>query len=156
MIARLRQRNDITACVRLLASVHATDGYPTRWPADSSSWLTPDTLLGHIALCGVRGDSAASGWAVASGLPPERMAEVARLFVAPDARGQGIGATLLETARSEADSRGLRPVLKVLERDRSAIALYERLGWRRVATIRAPWVVARDNEALLHFYLAPE
>jgi GNAT superfamily N-acetyltransferase len=167
-VVRLRQQGDIAACVRLLASVHATDGYPTRWPADPAAWLSPgrllaawvverrEILLGHIALCGAVGDTGAPVWTAATGLPPERIAEVARLFIAPDARGQGFGATLLETACAEARRLGFRPTLKVLDHDRAAIALYERLGWRRVASARMPWAVPRDDEALLHYYVAPD
>lgn len=168
MIVRLRQQDDMVACVRALADVHAADGYPTRWPADPLVWLTPENLLaawvvedagmllGHIALCGAEGDTGAPVWSAASGLPAERIAEVARLFVAPGARGQRLGAMLLEAACAEAHRRDLRPALKVLEHDQAAIALYERMGWRRVATVRMPWEVASDAEALLHYYIGPE
>jgi len=168
MIVRLRQQGDMAACVRALADVHAADGYPTRWPADPLAWLAPDNLLaawvaedadmllGHIALCGAEGDTGAPVWSAASGVPAERIAEVARLFVAPGARGRGLGALLMEAACAEARRRGLRPALKVLEHDQAAIALYERMGWRHVATIRMPWEVARDAEALLHHYIGPE
>jgi hypothetical protein len=38
---RLRQHTDVARCV----GVHAADGYPLRWPADSPAWLTPMNLL---------------------------------------------------------------------------------------------------------------
>lgn len=168
MIVRLRQQGDIAACVQSLARVHATDGYPTRWPADPSAWLTPRNLLVawvveeerallcHVALCGAEDDMGAPTWSAACDCPAELIAEVGRLFVAPDARGRGLGAALLETACAEACRRGLWPALKVLEHDQAAIALYERVGWRRVASTRMPWAVAHESEALLHYYIAPD
>ncbi len=161
---RARRDDEIDACVALLADVHAADGYPLHWPADASRWLTPDsllaawvaedeqTVLGHVALCGAVGDAAAPLWA----LPPERLAVVAKLFVASRARGRGLGAALLATARAAARSRGLRPALEVLDHDRGALALYERTGWRRVASAPAPWASADGGQAWLHYYLAPD
>lgn len=171
----VRREHDLAACIRALVEVHATDQYPTRWPADPAAWLSPAPFLaawvarvtrrsadacGHIALSGVvdgAGDDAGGApWLVDSGLPAARLAEVGRLFVAPDARGLGLGARLLEAACAEARRRGLRPALKVLDHDRAAMALYDRAGWRRVATVETPWVVADPSMALLHYYLGPE
>jgi ribosomal protein S18 acetylase RimI-like enzyme len=85
---------------------------------------------------------------------------VARLFVAPSARGRGGGATLLAHACAEAGRRGLRPVLEVLAHNQGAIALYERTGWRQVGSVEAPWARTSgrlsDDQALLRYYLAPE
>jgi GNAT superfamily N-acetyltransferase len=152
----------------LLAAVHAADGYPLHWPANPHQWLAPErllaawvaeggqTVLGHVALCGAAGDAAAPLWSASSGLPPEQLAVVAKLFVAPGTRGRGLGAALLATACAEACSRGLRPALDVLDHDRGAIALYERTGWQRVASAPAPWAQASGGPALLHYYLAPD
>jgi GNAT superfamily N-acetyltransferase len=165
MIIRARRQDEIDACVALLADVHAADGYPMYWPADPPRWLTPDnlltawvaedenTLLGHVALCSAVGDSAAPLWSAASGLTTERIAVVAKLFVAPSARGRGLGTALLAEACAEARTRDLRPALEVLDHDRGAIALYERTGWHRVASAPAPWARASGGEALLHYYL---
>jgi hypothetical protein len=51
--------------------------------------------------------------------------------------------------------RGLRLSLEVLDHDRGAIALYERQGWRRVATVPAEWARAGGGQTLL-YYIAPE
>lgn len=53
-----------------------------------------------------------------------------RLFVDPDARGQGLAAKLLHAASGEAEKRGLRVVLFALVKDEGAMRLYERVGWR--------------------------
>jgi hypothetical protein len=67
---------------------------------------------------------------------------------------------LLTYACAESDGRGLRLALEVLAHDQHAIALYERLGWRRVASVAAAWARTsesqRDDQALLHYYLAPD
>jgi ribosomal protein S18 acetylase RimI-like enzyme len=56
------------------------------------------------------------------------------LFVAPAARGRGVGTRLLDAIAEEARARGYREVrLDVVEENPRARALYERLGYRPVA-----------------------
>ena len=141
------------------------DRYPLHWPADPRDWLTPPALLaawvavaegdiaGHVALCAASGDDAAPVWCAASGLPAEQLAVVGRLFVAPWARGRALGASLLNAACAEASARGLRAALDVLAHNHAAMALYERAGWRRVASVPVSWA---PDGALLHYYLAPD
>jgi len=170
-IVRCRRHGDMDECVAMLAEVHTVDGYPTRWPADPQGWLTPenlfgawvakgdDGLLGHVALCAAAGDEAAPVWAAASGVPADRIAAVSRLFVSPRARGRGLGAVLLAAACAAASARGLSPALDVVVvgHDRNAaMALYERAGWRRVASAPAPWALANGEHPLMHYYLAPK
>lgn len=166
MNVRVRRSDDIAVCVALLADVHTADGYPLLWPADPARWLTSDnllaawvagdgqTVLGHVTLRGAEDQTSAPAWSAATGLPPRQLAAVAKLFVAPSARGRGIGAALLATACAEARLRNLAPVLEVLDHDRAAIALYERMGWRRVASVPVPWAQAGDAPMLLHAYVA--
>ena len=168
VVIRDRRLDDIDRCVEVLAQVHAADGYPLHWPADPKSWLMPERLLaawvveregvlaGHVALCDAMGDSGADVWMAASDLPMERLGVIAKLFVAPMARGRGLGVTLLNTACAEARSRGMRPALEVLDSDRGAIALYERMGWCRLASVPVPWASTNGARALLHYYLAPD
>jgi GNAT superfamily N-acetyltransferase len=171
MNIRVRRQDDFARCVEVLAAVHAADGYPLLWPADPAVWLTPANLLrawvaeddgrvtGHVALCSALGDEAAPLWSAASGLLPERLAMVSRLFVALSARGRDVGAALLAHACAAAGRLGLRPALEVLAHDQKAVALYERAGWRRVASVSAPWARASDDpsddQTMLHYYLAP-
>jgi GNAT superfamily N-acetyltransferase len=72
-------------------------------------------------------------------LAPDRTAVVSRLFVAPRARGRGIGALLIGQAVAEARRRDLHPVLDVVASDAAALALYERLGWHLMATVDRQW-----------------
>lgn len=164
---RARRAEDIGACIAVLARVHAVNGYPMHWPADPPAWLTPhnvvaawvaedeNSLLGHIALCDAVSDSAAHIWSAAYDLPAERIGVIAKLFVAPNTRGRGVGAALLAEARAEATTRTLCPALEVLGTDRDAIALYERMGWRRVTSVPAPWAHTSEGLAILHYYIAP-
>lgn len=170
-IIRARRPGEIDTCVAVLADVHAADGYPMYWPADPAKWLTPENvlaawvaedahgvhrLIGHVALCAAVGESAAPMWSAASGLPAEAIAVVAKLFVAPSARGHELGAALLAEACAEARTRGLRPALEVLDHDQAAIALYERMGWRRVASAPAAWGPTSGGQVVLHYYIASD
>lgn len=156
-----RRQEDMTACLRLLADVHARDRYPLHWPADPGSWLTPHglrmawvaaALRGHVGICSADGNSAAPIWSAACGLPPYRLAVVSRLFVDHRFRGCGFGTALLAHACAWAGRMSLQPVLEVLSRDHAAITLYERLGWHHIADAPAPW--SGDGSAV-RYYLGP-
>ncbi|MGW5637349.1 GNAT family N-acetyltransferase [Streptomyces sp. NPDC003832] len=138
--------------MRVLAEVHGRDGYPVDWPDDPAAWLTPPSdlatwvaetdgrLAGHVRLSrGGPGDAASGVWSALSGTDAAAAAVISRLFVAPSARGQGIGALLVQRAVAAARERGLWPVLDVVASDTAAAALYERLGWRLLATVGQEW-----------------
>ncbi|MFG2141161.1 GNAT family N-acetyltransferase [Streptomyces sp. NPDC048650] len=141
---RRRLDTDLDACAAVLAEVHTRSGYPHHWPVDPAAWLAAEApaaawvaeldgrVVGHAALRG---------------------AEISRLYVAPGARGRGLGRLLLQAAAGEAADRGLRPVLEVLSSDTSAIALYERLGWIRTGSERQDWGAGEEVE--VHHYAAP-
>lgn len=74
----------------------------------------------------------------------EATAVVSRLFVAPGARGHGLGAALMERATEEARRRGPHPVLDVVSSDRAAATPYARLGRRLPATVEQRWGADRD------------
>jgi GNAT superfamily N-acetyltransferase len=162
---RPRTDRDLDDCVRLLEAVHRSDGYPTYWPEDAARWLSPRAMLGawvaenegrivgHITLRAGTADASAAVWSDATGLPPEQLAAITRFFVSVDSRGTGVGRALLDVACADAAARGLHPALDVVETNRDAIRLYERLGWRRVSS--EPWSAAGDAKTLLHYYVAP-
>lgn len=63
------------------------------------------------------------------------VARVYSLATRPEARGRGIGAALLRAATAAARRRGCRVLrLEVRTDNAAAIALYERLGYRRFGT----------------------
>lgn len=163
MTVRPRRPGDLAACVRALAAVHERDGYPARWPADPAGWLTPagllaawvappeDTICGHVAVVGAIDDPQL---VQAAGRAKDEVAAVSRLFVAPTARGQGVGASLLRAATTYAVERQLGLVLDVVDsRHSAAIALYERLGWQLVGHRPAGWVTADGVRPELRLYV---
>lgn len=152
MTAHVRPRHDsdLDACVRILADVHAVDGYPVHWPADPAGWLTPDGLLGAW-VAAVGGEVA--GHAVLSPGEEAGTCEVNRLYVSPAARGHRLGELLMDQATRTARESGLRPVLDVVTANTAAVALYERLGWTRTATVHAPW--SQDPAVRVHQYRGP-
>ncbi|MFE7761679.1 GNAT family N-acetyltransferase [Streptomyces sp. NPDC057438] len=149
---RCRVDGDLDGCAEVLAEVHDRDGYPVDWPERPGAWLTPPSLLaawvaqldgriaGHVGLArSGAGDAAPGLWSERTGVGADRTAVVSRLFVAPSARGRGLGASLLARAGAEARRRGLHPVLDVAASDTAAAALYERLGWEFLATVEQRW-----------------
>ncbi|MEV1333736.1 GNAT family N-acetyltransferase [Micromonospora costi] len=136
----------------MLAEVHECDGYPVNWPGAPDAWLTPPSVIGswvaeldgrtagHVGLSrSEAGDAAPGLWAARAGVNVDTTAVVNRLFVAPSARGHGVGALLVAQAVRAAQDRGLHPVLDVAASDTAAVALYERLGWQFLATVEQRW-----------------
>ncbi|MBW8818893.1 MAG: GNAT family N-acetyltransferase [Streptomyces sp.] len=162
---RPRTEDDVAACVRVLAEVHRRDGYPVNWPARPGEWLSQDAALGswvaeldgrvvgHVSLSrSAEGDVAPVLWSERNGASVERAAVVGRLFVDPQARGHGFGALLMASAAAEARHHGLHPVLDVVASDTAAAALYERLGWTRLATVEQRW--SPSQVVAVHCYSA--
>jgi len=166
VMATLRRRttDDLPRCVRALREVHDSEGYPTRWTQDPSGWLSPPgwsaawvaeragVVVGHV--CVVRGieDPVVTSLTAAG---PHRLAAVSRLFVAPTARGQRLGAALLAAVSSYAVNEDLQLMLDVVEDGGSAVALYESLGWRLVDRRTADWATPEGRRLPLRIYLAP-
>lgn len=163
MPLRARLFEDLDSCVHALAAVHAADGYPAHWPTDPAGWLTPSGLAaawvdersgwvaGHVGM--VRGLD--DPWLTAlCGAPAHRLASVTRLFVAPSARGRGVGARLMDQVSRCATEQGLKLMLDVVDGG-PAIALYERLGWRLVDHRLADWSTPDGRRPLTRIYVAP-
>ncbi|MET7289902.1 GNAT family N-acetyltransferase [Streptomyces sp. NPDC005573] len=165
MRVRPRGDGDVEDCVSVLAEVHRCDGYPVNWPERPGEWLSQASLLGawvaehrgrtvgHVSLSrGGDGDLAPGLWSERTGTGSDRTAVVSRLFVAPWARGHGIGALLIGRALEEARRHGLHPVLDVVATDTAAAALYERLGWERMGTVEQQW--SPSLSVKIHCYAA--
>ncbi|GGM42230.1 hypothetical protein GCM10011608_28630 [Micromonospora sonchi] len=139
----------------VLREVHDADGYPLTWPADPARWLTPAGLLdawvamdGHGAILGhvllARTEQAAGP-----------VAEVGRLFVAPQARRQAVGRRLVEHALIVADDQRMPLVLEVVDGDSAASAMYEATGWRLTHISTADWTGPNGEAVRLRHYRSP-
>jgi GNAT superfamily N-acetyltransferase len=84
-------------------------------------------------------------------VPDGSVAFVARLLVEPSARRCGIGARLLDHARSEAIARDLVPMLDVVDTPSAsaAISLYRREGWQQVGRTTFKLPDGHDLEQLV-------
>ncbi|MCG8915392.1 GNAT family N-acetyltransferase [Actinokineospora sp. PR83] len=164
---RPRTENDLSSASELLVKVHALDGYPVEGVADPQAWLVSDSLIqswvadngerivGHVSISqATSGDDAARMWFDRTGQAPETIAVLGRLFVDPDTRGASLGKRLVQTAMTEADSRGLRLTLDVMTKDRAAISLYERLGWTLIGEAAHTFGAGQSAPAVC--YVAPE
>ena len=97
-------------------------------PVDPAEFEPPDGaflvawLDGRPAGCG--------GWRSHRG---DRVAEVKRMYVAPEARGQGVALALLRALEESARQAGRkRMVLETGVRQPEAIALYGKAGYQRI------------------------
>ncbi|MEU4556012.1 ribosomal protein S18 acetylase RimI-like enzyme [Micromonospora violae] len=156
---RRRRATDLDGCVAALAEVHRVDRYPLNWPADPHRWLRePHPARAWVAVdadadAGIVGHIAVHRIPNQVGGPPGRpTAEVARLFVAPRARGLALGGALLGRARKWANERGVDLVLEVAAGGVAAAALYERTGWRCIGTSTAPWAAPDGSAVSLRHY----
>jgi GNAT superfamily N-acetyltransferase len=95
--------------------VHGTDGYPLHLPAEEESdfftsghetaaWVADldGRIVGHVALRCPPEDPTLELAQRATGLPVERFALLARLFVAPELRRSGLGRVLPRHAAGSA------------------------------------------------------
>lgn len=159
---RPRATGDVDACARLLVEVHAQDGYPVEGVADAHGWLALGEhgrawvavgeagVVGHVGL-GPAGDGGvAELWRARNGGGERLIASIGRLFVAPGARGRGVARALMARAVRAGRAQGRQLVLEVLEKDRAAIRLYERMGWIRIGTLTHAFGEGQRAPALVY------
>ncbi|HQZ00364.1 MAG TPA: ribosomal protein S18-alanine N-acetyltransferase [Propionicimonas sp.] len=80
----------------------------------------------------------------------EDMADLHRVIVHPDARGQGIGSSLVRAGLEWAGAVGARRMLLEVRPDnRSAVALYSSLGFVQVSVRRDYYGPGRDAMVML-------
>jgi GNAT superfamily N-acetyltransferase len=141
MNVRRRTEADLDECVHIALAVYELDRYPVTmpsdlrgflvWPGAYGAWVAEQSgqIVGHVALHPRSSPPVLELAAQALGQPIEKLAVVARLYVAPWARRAGVAQTLLEVAADEAVSRGLWPVLDVATTLGAAIRLYDACRW---------------------------
>lgn len=150
----------------LLVAVHERDGYPVEGVADPEPWLSPPGLMcawigeldgavvGHALVTTAKPDDHAVGlWTERSHEPAAKIVVLGRLFVGPAGRGYGVGEQLTRAAMDFAGAKDLRLVLDVMEKDRAAIRLYERLGWKNIGS--AWHRFGAGEEVAAQCYVAP-
>lgn len=148
LIIRHRRDDDLPVLAAVLVRVHAVDGYPVEGVAEPGAWLRhPHELrswtaelagspVGQITLTAATADDdAAQLWHEKTGGDIACLAIPARLFVDPDHRSAGAGRLLMEAAVDHALAHGRSIAFDVMEKDRAAILLYERLGAKRIGSI---------------------
>lgn len=149
---RERTDADLPAAVAVLRLVHEHDHYPVHWQDPADRWLTPPQMeTGWVA---VEGDALLGHALVEAG---DDGLTLARLFVAPAARGRGVTDLLLDVVEAHARTAGSRLRLQVHESAARAIAVYERRGWIRTGSHDASWFEADGvTRARAVAYVAPD
>ena len=163
---RNRVAADLETCGAILRRVHEHDGYPVEGVSDTDAWLNPPTLtrawvaslhhriVGHVLLAApTEDDDAARLWHEQSSTPMAAITVLGRLFVDPLARGHDAGSHLMKAALQYATTRHLTAVLDVMEKDATAIHLYERAGWRPIGEASHTFGASQSIRALC--YVAP-
>jgi ribosomal protein S18 acetylase RimI-like enzyme len=143
IVVRERRPDDLDATAQALVAVHANDGYPVEGVSDPRGWLQPSTLIrawvaeldgalvGHVLIAApTPDDDAPRLWSEQQPNGPHELAVLGRLFVLPTARRRSVAESLVNVAASFADKNRLHLLLDVMEKDRAAIRLYERMGWQ--------------------------
>ena len=147
--------------------VHQRDDYPLHLAPEDvpayfasghevAAWVAESQgrVVGHVALHRAPGDPTLEAAERATGLDPQQLVMVARLFVAPDLRRAGLGRCLLRHATRHARSLGQRAVLDVGQTLHAPVALYESEGWSRVDALHLP--LDEDTMLDLWVYVSPE
>ena len=121
---------DVQALIARL-NVELTESYPN--PEDNFFELRDEQVDGRqgvLLVARVGGEPVGCG--ALRRLDPAT-GEVKRMYVAPAARGTGVGARILDELERHARSLGIRRlVLETGERQASAVRLYERAGFARI------------------------
>ncbi|MFJ3339036.1 GNAT family N-acetyltransferase [Streptomyces sp. NPDC086766] len=157
---RPRTEADLPGAAAALVAVHAADGYPVEGVDAPQEWLSPAGILqawvadkggkivGHAMISRPQGEDAVKMWLEQSHDTADHVAVGARLFVAPEARSEGLGERLIRAAFDYAQDHGLRVVLDVMAKDKAAIRLYERMGMQRIGTAKHTYGAGQEIDAV--------
>lgn len=110
--------------------------------AETGAWLDRQLALaraGDGAVCLVRDGGTVEALGVWNRFPDAVLrpnAEIRKVMVHPDARGRGLGRTVVEALTGHATEAGIEVlVLDARGNNHAAHALYDSLGWTRCGTI---------------------
>lgn len=142
---RPRRDRDVSTCARLVRRAFFEGQFPGKHDEEPRLWLTdPDVLaawvaeregevVAHVAISRIDHDLdpiSSLRWRESTGHAPSDLLAVSRLFVRPRFRGQGIAASLIDTACVEIRSRGHVPVYEVTTASRLPPSYSVDHGWR--------------------------
>lgn len=119
----------------------------TRQASDNpAGTILPDSVIATILILGAQGQPAGHG--ILRWLEDEP--EIKRVYVAPEARGQGAAAALMEALEQSAAATGLPRVrLSTGDRQPDAVKLYRKLGYRRIPLfgpyVDYPWSICFEK-----------
>ncbi|RJF88045.1 GNAT family N-acetyltransferase [Oleomonas cavernae] len=116
---------DVLALIRALDDFHAG-----LYPADSNHFLDVESMKGPaVSFVVARLDGAAVGCGALL-RDPRGFGEIKRMYLTPDARGQGIGRKILDRLIALAEEAGLAPLrLETGIHNLEALSLYRSLGF---------------------------
>ena len=141
-IARAATADDLAAVASLFADYAAWlpidlgyQGFAAELAALPGKYAPPS---GELLLA--RGpDGAPLGCVGLRAIEPDGACEMKRLYIAPDARGMGLGRALATAVIGKARELGYRRmVLDTLEGMTPAITLYQQLGFEKIGAYYAP------------------
>ena len=155
-------RADLGALAEVLRQVYETDSYPVEGVDNALAWvdlpealgqwtaLSNGTPVGHIALLRPSEDDQGAVHVAASERAEiDDLVVVARLFVHPGHRGQGVASVLLDQAEAKAVELGRTAILDVIGKDTAAKSLYGSRGWKVVAQVDHPYGEGKCAPALV-------
>ena len=162
---RIRNDYDVPQLANTLVEVYALDGYPVEGVDDPEAWLRhPQAVLswvaevngepvGQVTLASASlADDAARLWQQQTGGDLANLVIPVRLFVAPDQRNIGAGRLLMEAVAHYAREHNLTLAFDVMEKDRAAIRLYEKMGAQRLGAITHHHSGDRAEPAVVYVY----
>lgn len=140
VLIRERVSIDLAVLSNVLCDVYEHSGYPVQGVANTSVLLNPPH---HIVSFVAQVAQACVGQVSVTGvtpIAPGSTLELCRLFVHPDAAGQGAGRALVSAVMAFATAHEVALELEVLAKDVVAERLYQELGWQlvRVGERKAP------------------
>lgn len=126
-----RERPDTPDAATLIAELE--DHLASRYPAPSRHGFSVARLLAEdVAFFVLRDDGVPAGCGGVL-LVGQAYGEIKRMYVRPQFRGRGCGVALLDRLAAHASEHGLTLLrLETGVDQREAIALYERMGFRRI------------------------
>ena len=165
---REREDADLPELAAVLERVYAENGYPVEGIADPPAWLehphaiqhwtavVDGTPFGQVTLAEAQpDDDAARAWAEHTGGSVTDIAVMARLFVDPRHRGQGLAGFLILVLRHHAYLLGRTVVFDVMAKDTAAVRLYDRSGAARIAEVTHRFNDGLTEPALVYVFPEP-